>query len=85
MKSKKLLVLMETLVIAGMAFGLGLAGCATGGGAGADPLAELDPVAAAQLADEINAIKAGSAKVNGETVTPTGWLGIKTSFTVPAR
>jgi predicted small secreted protein len=51
-----------------LALGLVLAGCDTEGGDGA----ESDPVAAAQLADEINAIKAGIAKVNGATVTLTG-------------
>jgi hypothetical protein len=87
MISKKLLVrvLMGTLVIVGvgMAFGLVLAGCDTSGGAEVDPLAEQDPVAAAQLADELNTIKAGFAKVNGATVTLTGGFTPAAGLTVP--
>jgi hypothetical protein len=80
MISKKLLVrvLMGTLVI-GMAFGLVLAGCDTGGSDGA----ESDPAAAAQLADELNTIKAGLAKVNGATVTLTGGFTPSVDLTVP--
>jgi hypothetical protein len=79
MKSKKFLVriLLGTLIIVGIAFGLMLAGCASTGGS-------QDPAKAAkQLAEDINAIEAGKAVVNGATVTLTGWAGLKTALTVP--
>jgi hypothetical protein len=36
------------------------------------------------LAADINAIEAGKAAVNGDTVTITGWTGLNTALTVPA-
>jgi hypothetical protein len=84
---KRTLFLLGTLII-GMAFGLVLAGCATDSGVG--PSAE---ELAAQLAEDINAYhlpweepgsRAGTAVVNGATVTLTRGLQIReTQLTVP--
>jgi hypothetical protein len=75
---KKATFELATLII-GMTFSLVLAGCASTGGT-KDPTA----AQAKQLAADINAIKAGKAKVNGATVTLTGWAGLQTALTVPA-
>jgi hypothetical protein len=61
------------------AFGLTLAGCPTEGGDDGG-----DPAAAEQLAADINKMSAGSATVNGATVTLRGRLSLESPFTVPA-
>jgi hypothetical protein len=66
-------------LIIGMASSLLLAGCPTDGGG--DPSAE---GLAGQLAADINKISAGSATVNGATVTLSGKLSLESQFTVPA-
>jgi hypothetical protein len=76
MKKSKLFLLVT--LITGMEFGLVLAGCATdsGGGPSAEELAD-------QLAEEINALKEGSATVTGATVTLTAGL-TPSNLIVPA-
>jgi starvation-inducible outer membrane lipoprotein len=63
MQRKKFLIILGTL-ITGMALVLAPAGCASAG--------STKDSTAAELAADLNAIKAGSAKVNGATVTLTG-------------
>jgi hypothetical protein len=76
MKKSKLFLL--GILITGMAFGLVLAGCDTGDdGPTAEELAD-------QLAEDINALREGSATVTGTTVTLTGGLSLESQFTVPA-
>jgi hypothetical protein len=76
MKKSKLFLL--GILITGMAFGLVLAGCDTGdNGLTAEELAD-------QLAADINAIKPGSAEVDGAMVTLSGGLSLESQFTVPA-
>jgi hypothetical protein len=65
-----------------LTFGLILTGCpndaaANGGGPSVEELAK-------QLAAAINALEAGSATVNGATVTLSKYLSIESQFTVPA-
>jgi hypothetical protein len=78
MKRMKAIVLFGLIALAVV---ITFAGCATGGGAtgGSAPPA----ATAAKLAADINAIKPDSAKVNGDTVTLSGWVGIKKRLTVP--
>jgi hypothetical protein len=77
MKKSKLFLL--GTLITGMAFGLVLAGCSTTGNNG--PMAE---ELAAQLAENINEIRTGSAEVDGATVTLTGsFVQIASDLTVP--
>ncbi|MDR1972965.1 MAG: hypothetical protein LBQ46_13715 [Treponema sp.] len=67
-----------------LAFGLILAGCvglATGGPAGGGGMAG---PAAEQLASDLNAVKGGSAKASGGTVTLSGEIWLETDLTVPA-
>ncbi|MDR1286856.1 MAG: hypothetical protein LBK08_04530 [Treponema sp.] len=87
MKNKSLLFFGRTL-ITGIALTLALAGCPApvdsgyGGFVGfGNPLAEQ---LAQQLAADINAISAGSATVNGATVTLSGKLSLESQFIVPA-
>jgi hypothetical protein len=74
---KSTLFLLGTLII-GMAFGLVLAGCDTGDdGLTAEELAE-------QLAADLDQISAGSATVDGSTVTLAGkFVEVRTNLTVP--
>jgi hypothetical protein len=78
MKKSKLFLL--GILITGLAFGLVLAGCVSTEGTEDPTAAEL----AAQLAADINAIKPGSAEVDGATVTLSGGLSLESQFTVPA-
>ncbi|MDR3249056.1 MAG: hypothetical protein LBT39_09765, partial [Treponema sp.] len=73
-----------------LAFGLALTGCpdlngggdgGNGGGGGGGPYE--DPVAAAKLAADINAIKPGSAELSGAKVTIIDDVGIENGLTVP--
>ncbi|MDR1637155.1 MAG: hypothetical protein LBR93_07440, partial [Treponema sp.] len=83
MTKKRVLWGMPAMALA-FVFGLVLAGCAsapTNSGGGGN---NADPAAAAKLAKELNAIKAGSAKASGGTVTLSGGVGIKKALTVPA-
>jgi hypothetical protein len=75
---KKSTLFLLGILITGMAFGLVLAGCDSTGDT-EDPAA-----AATQLAEDINALRAGSATANGATVTLSGGLSLESQFTVPA-
>jgi hypothetical protein len=79
--------LWETLVLFGciaLAALITFAGCATTPDNGGGGRQFKDPAAAAaKLAANINAVKAGSAKANGDTVTLSGWVGLKKRLTVP--
>jgi hypothetical protein len=78
MQRMKAIVLFECMALAAV---ITIAGRATGGAASPD-MATAD-TGAKKLAADINAIKPGSAKANGGTVTLSGRAGLKKWLTVP--
>jgi hypothetical protein len=65
-------------------FTLTLAGCVTTGGSGTSPTADKQVEEdAAKLATDLNAIKAGSATVEGATVKLIGGVDLTAGLTVP--
>jgi hypothetical protein len=79
MTSKKFLSGMSAIALV-FVFGLVLAGCASAYKEG--PASDIN-AAAEKLASDINAIKPGSAEVNGSTVTLTEDVRLETTLTVP--
>ena len=67
-----------------LALGFVLAGCATTGGSGSVPVPDKQVESAAKLAADLNAIKAGSAVVEGAKVTLAGEVRLTTGLIVPA-
>ncbi|MDR2097041.1 MAG: hypothetical protein LBP37_00805 [Spirochaetaceae bacterium] len=83
MKRMKAIVLFGCIALAAVII---FAGCATGGGAtggAALPDTATADTRAKKLAADLNAVKPGSAKVNGGTVTLSGWVGSKSGSPYP--
>jgi hypothetical protein len=78
MKNKKHLFLGTLIMV--MVFASVLAGCATPGGSETSPTLKAE-----QLAADLNAIKAGSATVEGATVRLSDEVYLTTGLTVPAE